>query len=167
MELSICRSEIAGLRIAAARLLVSDRPAVRYEIAMPKGNKPEELGKPGVFTFFGVDAGLACFADAQSSQEYRDYSAKWKQENPDKNPYVDYFQALFRKSYEMYPQVRPRTGTSSSGRYLGASTGLYCFPAAWGMAYTADIGAWTRRGDRLSGDALYESGAVLNGGNGR
>ncbi|MCM1118352.1 MAG: DUF2185 domain-containing protein [bacterium] len=132
VELSICRSEIAGLRIAAARLLVSDRPAVRYEIAMPKGNKPEELGKPGVFTFFGVDAGLACFADAQSSQEYRDYSAKWKRENPDKNPYVDYFQALFRKSYEMHPQVQTSDGNFIEWQIPGSEHRLVLFSSGMG-----------------------------------
>ena len=54
----------AGLRIAAARLRFSEKPAVSYELAMPKGKKPEELEKPGVWTFFGVDTGLGCFANA-------------------------------------------------------------------------------------------------------
>lgn len=63
VELSICRSKAAGLRIAAARLVISDKEAVRYETAMPKGKKIEDLGKPGVWTFFGVDTGLACFTD--------------------------------------------------------------------------------------------------------
>ena len=35
VELSVCLSRIAGLRIAAARLPVSPQAAVRYEIAMP------------------------------------------------------------------------------------------------------------------------------------
>lgn len=36
LELAVLHSELAGLRIAAARLIVSDSPAVRYEIAMPR-----------------------------------------------------------------------------------------------------------------------------------
>ena len=71
VELSICRSQIAGLRVLAARILLGDKQAVCYEIAMPKGKKSEDSGKPGVLTFFGVDTGLACFADAQVSEEYR------------------------------------------------------------------------------------------------
>ncbi|MCI8854746.1 MAG: DUF2185 domain-containing protein, partial [Lachnospiraceae bacterium] len=59
VRLSVCLSPIVGLRIAAAEVLVSEKPAVRYEIAMPKGKKGEDLGKPGIFTFFGVDTGLA------------------------------------------------------------------------------------------------------------
>ena len=68
VELSICRSDIVGLRIAAARLVFGGRPAARYEIAMPKGSATEDFGKPRVFTFFGVDCGLACFADAQAEE---------------------------------------------------------------------------------------------------
>ncbi len=34
--------------------------------------KPEELEKPGAWTFFGVDTGLACFADAEVSFYRRD-----------------------------------------------------------------------------------------------
>lgn len=64
VELSVCQSKIAGLRFAAARLPISDKQAASYEIAMPKGKKREDLGKPGVFTFFGVDTGLACIVDA-------------------------------------------------------------------------------------------------------
>lgn len=59
VELSVCLSRIAGLRIAAARIPIGCKEAVHYEIAMPKGKKIEDLGKPGVFTFFGVDTGLA------------------------------------------------------------------------------------------------------------
>ena len=110
MELSVCRSGIAGPRIAAARLLISSRPAVRYEIAMPKGKKIEDLGKPGVFTFFGVDAGLACFADSKASKGYQEFFERWEKENPGKNKYQDYFAALFRKSCEAYPEFQSRGG---------------------------------------------------------
>ncbi len=111
VELSVCRSGLVGLRIAAARLLISDRPAVRYELAMPKGKETESLGKPGVLTFFGVDAGLACFADARISQEYGNYFENWERENPGKNKYTDYYEELFNKSYEAQPEFQCQGGS--------------------------------------------------------
>ena len=111
VDLSICLSRIAGLRVAAARIRISDRPAVRYEIAMPKGHQKKDQGKAGVFTFFGVDTGLACFADAQTSEAYRIYFEKWQQDNPGGNKYNDYFAALFQKSYEEYPEYQNQGGS--------------------------------------------------------
>lgn len=106
----MCRSEIAGLRIAAAKLRIGDGQAVSYEIAMPKGRKREELGQPGVWTVFGVDAGLACFADAETSQDYKGFRAAWKKEHPDQNIYTNYFAALFRESYEARPGLQEAHG---------------------------------------------------------
>lgn len=111
VELSICRSRIVGLRVVAARLQISDKPAVCYEIAMPKGSRREDLGKAGVFTFFGVDTGLACFADAQTSEEKGIFFEKWQKENPGKNKYTDYFAALFKRSYEAFPELQNRGGS--------------------------------------------------------
>ncbi|MCR2048807.1 DUF2185 domain-containing protein [Acetatifactor muris] len=111
VELSVCLSRIAGLRFAAARLSVSDNQVARYEIAMPKGKKREELGMPGTFTFFGVDTGLACFADGKVSGESRQFFEKWEKENPGKNKYTDYFAALFQESLEAAPQFQ-NSGTS-------------------------------------------------------
>ena len=111
VELSVCLSRIAGLRIAAARLLLCEKQAVRYEIAMPEGKKTEDLGKPGVFTFLGVDTGLACFADGKVSEENRLFFEKWERENPGKNKYEDYFAALFQKSYEANPQFQNQGGS--------------------------------------------------------
>lgn len=102
VELSVCSSDIVGIRVAAARLILSDKPAVRYEIAMPKGSRAEDFGKPKVFTFFGVDCGLACFADLQAEAEYREFFERWQGENPGKNKYDDYFAALFADSYECW-----------------------------------------------------------------
>ncbi len=111
VELSVCHSPIAGLRIAAARLRFSEKPAVSYELAMPKGKKPEELEKPGVWTFFGVDTGLACFADAETAREGRAFYESWRARNPGKNLYLDHFAALFQKSYETSPEHQNQGGS--------------------------------------------------------
>lgn len=111
VELSVCRSRIAGLRIAAARLLVSSGQAVSYEIAMPRGKRIEELGNPGVFTFFGVDTGLACFADRKVSEESRLFFENWAGKNPGKNKYTDYFASLFQESCEANPEFQNQGGS--------------------------------------------------------
>ena len=110
VELSIFRSSIAGLRIAAAKLKLSDKEPVTYEIAMPRGKTKEDFGSPGIFTFFGVDAGMACFADTVTSQEYYRFVTEWYKANQGKNIYDDYFAGLLQKSYEEHPEVQRSGG---------------------------------------------------------
>jgi len=110
IELSILRSKIVGLRIVAARLIISSKKAVKYEIAMPKGYKQEDLGKPKVWTSFGVDTGLACCTDVKVEKAYSDFMQKWIKENPEKNVYSDYFQAYFQESYKSNPSIQNEEG---------------------------------------------------------
>lgn len=109
-ELAIFRSSIAGLRIAAARLKLSDKKPVSYELAMPKGTTKKDFNAPGVFPFFGVDAGMACFADAVTAKEYNHFATEWHKSNQGKNLYDDYFAALLQKSYEDYPDLQRNGG---------------------------------------------------------
>ncbi|MCI8667553.1 MAG: DUF2185 domain-containing protein [Dorea sp.] len=142
VELSLCHSGIVGLRVAAARLIFSDHAAARYEIALPKGNRKEDLGKPRVFTFFGVDCGTACFADIQTEAEYREFFKQWQGENPNKNKYIDYFAMLFKNSYKKYPEVQnectnflqweiPGTGSKLTLFSSGMGDGVYS--GYWGL----------------------------------
>ncbi len=132
VELSVCLSRIAGLRIAAARIPLSRKEAVRYEIAMSKGKKTEDLGKPGVFTFFGVDTGLACIADGKASEENRLFFEKWTRENPGKNKYTDYFAALFRKSYEANPEFQNQGGSFLEWELPGSGLRTVLFSSGMG-----------------------------------
>ena len=132
VELSVCLSRIAGLRIAAARIPLSRKEAVRYEIAMPKGKKTEDLGKSGVFTFFGVDTGLACFADGKASEENRLFFEKLTSENPGKNKYTDYFAALFRKSYEANPEFQNQGGSFLEWELPGSGLRTVLFSSGMG-----------------------------------
>ena len=87
---------------------------------MPEGRRREELGQPGVWTFFGVDAGLACFADAQTAEEYRAFANQWQEENPKGNIYEDYFACLFAESAARRDRTfRAGTEISSRGRVPG------------------------------------------------
>ena len=130
--LSVCLSGIAGLRIAAARLLLSEKQAVRYEIAMPEGKKPEDLEKSGAFTFFGVDAGLACFADGKVSEENRLFFEKWMKENPGKNKYIDFFETLFQKSYEANPRFQNQSGNFLEWKQPGSGLRTVLFSSGMG-----------------------------------
>ena len=132
VELSVCLSRIAGFRIAAARLPVSPKAAVRYEIAMPKGKEPEDLGKPGIFTFFGVDTGLACIADGKVSEENRLFFEKWEKENPGKNKYTDYFAALFQASFETNPEFQNQGGSFLEWRLPGSGLRTVLFSSGMG-----------------------------------
>lgn len=132
VELSVCLSRIAGLRIAAARLPVSPKAAVRYEIAMPKGKEPEDLGKPGIFTFFGVDTGLACIADGKVSEENRLFFEKWEKENPGKNKYTDYFEALFQDSFQANPEFQNQGGSFLEWRLPGSGLRTVLFSSGMG-----------------------------------
>nr|WP_296442269.1 DUF2185 domain-containing protein [uncultured Acetatifactor sp.] len=132
VELSVCLSRIAGLRIAAARLPVSPKAAVRYEIAMPKGKEPEDLKKPGIFTFFGVDTGLACIADGKVSEENRLFFEKWEKENPGKNKYTDYFEALFQDSFQANPEFQNQGGSFLEWRLPGSGLRTVLFSSGMG-----------------------------------
>ena len=132
VRLSVCLSPIVGLRIAAAEVLVSEKPAVRYEIAMPKGKKGEDLGKLGIFTFFGVDTGLACFADGKLSEENRIFFEKWAGENPGKNKYMDYFASLFQESYETHPEFQNEGGSFLEWSMPGSGHRMVLFSSGMG-----------------------------------
>jgi hypothetical protein len=49
-------------RVAAAMVRFSDRPIVSWEPALPRGEDPATL-EPGQYFGYGVDGGIACFAD--------------------------------------------------------------------------------------------------------
>lgn len=132
VELSLCQSEIAGPRIAAAKLRISHKQAVCYEVAMPKGRKREELGQPGVWTIFGVDAGLACFADVETSEAYRAFWEAWQKEHPNQNIYTDYFAALFRESYEKQPDLQEAQGNFLAWRMPETGRRMVLFSSGMG-----------------------------------
>lgn len=132
VELSICHSDKVGLRVAAARLVVSGKEPVRHEIAMPKGKSAEDMGKPGVWAFFGVDGGLACFSDTEAAAGYRSFIEGWKKENPGKNEYVDYFAPLFQESYQAAPGVQEQGGDFLCWKVPGTGHRLVMFHSGMG-----------------------------------
>ena len=110
VELSIMNSDLVKIRVVASRLKISDEHSVKYELAMPKGCNMQDFNKPGVFSFFGVDTGLACFTDESIAKEYMEFLKCWYKENSDKNIYNDYFLQLFKQSYKNHPNIQTEYG---------------------------------------------------------
>ena len=140
--LSVNYFETIGVRVVAAKLSLTDTRAVRYEVAMPKGTAIEQLNEPGILTGFGVDAGLACFCDKKTAEEYAEFISQWHRDNPGKNHYDDYFDALFAESYAIQPDVQreggdfivwaiPHTGNKIAMVSSGLGDGFY--QSFWGF----------------------------------
>ena len=110
VELSIIYSDLVGIKVAASRIKISNEHSVKYELAMPKGYNIEDFNKPGVFSFFGVDTGIACFADESLAEDYAEFLNVWHKENPDKNIYTDYFSKLFKESNKKYSDIQTDYG---------------------------------------------------------
>lgn len=135
VELSICYSPIAGVRIAAARLKVREETPVRYEITMPKGKTVKDYNTPGVLTGFGVDAGLACFCDGIVAKEFDAFQSKWRQEHPGGNLYDDYFAEIFAQSYEQQPQVQREGGDFITWKIPGTEHVFSMFASGLGDGF--------------------------------
>ena len=65
--------DLDNIRVAAARLQVSDRPVASWEPALEPGQDPRALGD-GQFYGMGVDTGLASFVDAAKADVFKEMS---------------------------------------------------------------------------------------------
>ncbi len=106
IELARGNFPMAGLRTIAARIIVNNNKAVRYELALPKGSGEED--KENALSVFGVDTGLASFSDLFTADTYYSFRADWHSNNPDKNIYNDYFGEKFSETQRKYPELGQR-----------------------------------------------------------
>lgn len=111
VQVAIMDSDMAGRRIAGARLKISGEQAVSYELA--KCEK-EAVLSGGATTFpefgFAVECGMACFCDEQAARSYWQFLDNWYRKHEGGNIYDDYFEALFARSYQENPQVQREGG---------------------------------------------------------
>lgn len=139
IEASIFYSKDAGLRIAAARMKITDKKAVSYKIVDTTNGK---------INGFGVETGLACFADYDVVCEYRSFIDDWYKKNPKGNHYDDYFASFFKESYNKYPTVQredgdfiqwtnPKTGSKFVIFATGLGDGFY--RGIWGFDESNEI----------------------------
>jgi len=110
VSLSVITHPVFGFKFLGAKVDISGKVPVRYDLAMPQGYTLEDMDKPGVFPMFGVDTGLACICDKSVSVAYDQFLKKWHEENPDKNHYDDYFAAIMADYAEHFPRFQRPTG---------------------------------------------------------
>lgn len=108
VQVAVMDSDIAGRRIVGARLKVSEKKAVQYELAKCFAEKNGTLMT--TYAGFPVECGMGCFCDEQAAQSYREFLSKWYQEHKDGNIYTDYFEQLFEESYQKEPAYQRKGG---------------------------------------------------------
>ncbi len=110
VDISLFRNAMVGIRICTAILKLRGTDAVRYVLAEPTLESAAAKNATEVISGFPVDAGMMCFCDEQVGCEFRDFTAKWRSENPGKNLYDDYFLKFFAESFEWYPAYQREGG---------------------------------------------------------
>lgn len=108
VQVSVMRSETAGLRIVGARLKIKESEAVKFELANGRIQKDGEWKT--TFAGFPVECGMACFCDAQAAESYWSFLSGWYKEHENGNIYDDYFEALFAESYQKEPNYQREGG---------------------------------------------------------
>lgn len=146
VELSVCLSRIAGLRFAAARLLISSKQPVRYEIAMPRGKNIEDLGKPGVFTFLAWIQGLHALRTERFQKRTGSFLKNGRKKILGRTSIRTILPLFSRKAMKQIRNSKTRAEVFWNGNCRIPDTGRFCFPAVWETVCTAVIGDWMRRG---------------------
>ncbi|MBU1240206.1 DUF4241 domain-containing protein [Myxococcota bacterium] len=143
VTLHVAKTRYSGNRNALARLVISDKRAVKWVMALGDGEEAAELEEDEYFGF-PVDAGVGGFFDREAGVEYLEFIEKFMEKRPAGNIYDDLFYDEFRKN-AMDPEDPVDSGawvnyTLPSGVrnitmfHSGYGDGFY--PAYWGM--TAD-----------------------------
>lgn len=111
VQVAIMDSSMAGRRIVGARLKVSGKEAVLYELAKCKKEAVLSGGMTAFPEFgFAVECGMACFCDEQAARSYWQFLDYWYRKHEGGNIYDDYFEELFARSYKDNPQVQREGG---------------------------------------------------------
>ncbi len=146
VTLSVLNSDVAGIRIAGAKLKITSKEAAAYKIAEAQR---EEDGKiKDTFAGFPVETGTGCFCDEAAMKGYWRFLAGWYKENPGKNIYNDYFSAFYAESYKKEPELQreggdfliwdnPEDGTQIAMFSSGLGDGYYC--DYWGVDSDGEI----------------------------
>ncbi|MBQ8966012.1 DUF4241 domain-containing protein [Ruminococcus sp.] len=114
VELAIIEpSDMDCARNAAMRIVFSDKPAVKFELALTGDEDIEEFRTftEGDYFGFPVDAGLGCFCDVKAQEAFlRFEDALHKKHGKDFNTYNDYMAAFFAESYKADPRYQRKDG---------------------------------------------------------
>ncbi len=130
--LSVMDHAVFGPKFLTAKLEISSKMPVRYELAMPQGYSIEDKDKPGVMALFGVDAGLACICDKEVSAAFDAFLKEWDEKNPGKNRYNDYFEELMRDYAVKHPEYQHPDGDYFDFKVPGTEGNLVMFTSGFG-----------------------------------
>jgi len=93
VQLSIATSPEWGPRVALSGLVISSEQPANWTEATYRVNQERAAG-------FRVDAGLACFMDAETQQLYTKVFEEFQKKNPDENYYDAVLAPEFKKNAE-------------------------------------------------------------------
>ena len=101
LKLCVVPSKAYGDRYACAKLEVSGRETVRYELAVTGEERLEGEFKEGDYFGFGVDAGMACIADFATKEAYLAFLEEKTKQDSDFDLYGDLLEELLKKNAGM------------------------------------------------------------------
>lgn len=135
VKIAVSDSDYSGIRYACAKVEVSDKKPIRYELAMTGKEKLAQEFEEGDIFGFGVDAGMACIADALTQDAFNDFWKKlWDRDNTI-NPYDALFSDLLEENYKKYPKYQSNIGDWLNWRIPGTDCDLPIFASGWGDGY--------------------------------
>lgn len=135
VKITVSDSEYGGIRYVCAKVLVSDKRPIRYELAMKGKEKLDQEFEEGDFFGFGVDAGMACIADAATQEAFNHFwKERWDKDHSI-NPFDDVFSDLLEENAKKHPKYQSDMGDWLNWRVPGTDCDLPIFSSGWGDGY--------------------------------
>ena len=93
----------------ATRMILTDKRPVKFVEALT--GEEDLTGKtPDSYFGFGVESGLACFADKQSQEEFHKFSHDFYEDINNKNIFDGFFNPQLIESYKNHPEFQSDDG---------------------------------------------------------
>ena len=135
LKLCVVPSKEYGDRYACAKLEVSGRETVRYELAVTGKERLEGEFKEGDYFGFGVDAGMACIADFATKEAYLAFLEEKTKQDSDFDLYGDLLEELLKKNAAEHPKYQSEWGDWLKWEVPGANAEVALFASGWGDGY--------------------------------
>ncbi len=129
VTLAILISANQDERVAFARVLLSQQPAVRWELACTEGQRIERL-KPSEYFGYGVDSGTGCVMDPAAGQLLAD---RMKRETGYCDVIIDGMEKTYQHTRSWY-DCRPSRERSENVMCFSSGEGDGSYPSFFGLA---------------------------------
>lgn len=132
--ISIYKVDEGHFRVAYGRIRFSDAAPVRWEQAITEDLTDEQVDsiQPGEFFGYGVDAGLACFTDAETNEMFSKAMGEFYQKDESKNYYDHLLAAEFKASSGSNPMSRTEGDWNNHYPVKGDERNVVMFASGWG-----------------------------------